>query len=142
MKKYLILLLCINIIGYAVVFSQKKQDTTTIKLYQNLRLENLIEKYIRINEKESNIPGYRIQLSFSSNQTQENEKRMAFMKQYSNIPAYLLWSAPYYKVVIGDFRTRLEAQKVLDHILENYPSAFIIQDMINFPEINNSKPNE
>ena len=40
----------------------------------------------------------------------------------------------YYRVRVGDFRTRLEAEKFLRKISRKYPGAWVIQDYINFPK--------
>ncbi|HRZ76622.1 MAG TPA: SPOR domain-containing protein, partial [Bacteroidales bacterium] len=40
-----------------------------------------------------------------------------------------------YKVRVGDFRTRLEAEGFLQQILTEYPGAFVIKDMIRFPPL-------
>ena len=55
---------------------------------------------------------------------------------YPEIPAYVSWKAPNYRVRVGDFRSRLEAEKVLQSILIGYPNAWVIKDEINFPVMN------
>jgi hypothetical protein len=63
------------------------------------------------------------------------EVKEKFLEKNETIPAYLLFTAPYYRVRVGDFRTRLEAEKFLQKINRTYPNAWIIKDEINFPAL-------
>jgi hypothetical protein len=56
------------------------------------------------------------------------------MEKYSDANGYLTFDEPYYRVRVGDFRTRLEAEKFLRKISRKYPGAWVIQDYINFPK--------
>ena len=58
-----------------------------------------------------------------------------FIGKYPGIGAYLSFKAPNYKVRVGDFRTKLDAQRFLNEILAVYPSAWIIDDIINLPKV-------
>ena len=51
------------------------------------------------------------------------------------MPCYLIFQEPYYKVRIGDYRTKMEAEKFLNEIEQDYPNAFVVQDEINFPSL-------
>ena len=35
---------------------------------------------------------------------------------------------------LGDFKTRLEAMKLLDEVRHDYPQAFIVKDEVKLPE--------
>jgi len=50
------------------------------------------------------------------------------------VRAYLTFKAPNYKVRVGDFRTKLDAQRFLIELTADYPNAFIITDQINLPK--------
>ena len=54
-------------------------------------------------------------------------------KKYPDVPVYLTWKAPNFKVRVGDFGTRLEAEGFLNKIKRNYPIAWVIRDKIKFP---------
>jgi hypothetical protein len=59
-----------------------------------------------------------------------------FTARYPDIPVYLTWQAPYFKVRVGDFSTRMEAAGFLNKIKKNYPIAWVIRDKIKYPIIN------
>ena len=61
--------------------------------------------------------------------------RAEFASRYPSVNSYLNYDEPYYKVRVGDFRTRLDATRFLKTIQNEYPSAFIVIDRIGFPAI-------
>lgn len=106
---------------------------TLLRDYEAMRLK------ILENPDNKSIPGYRIQIFFDSGLNSSDRARTArdsFNLLYPDIPAYVSWKAPNYRVRIGDFKTRLEAEKTLQLILFDYPNAWVTKDEINFPLIN------
>jgi len=57
------------------------------------------------------------------------------MAKYPDVGTYLTFKTPNYKVRIGDFRTKLDAQRFLNEIIADYPNAWIIEDQINLPKV-------
>ena len=64
---------------------------------------------------------------------------MAIEKKHPQITTYVTFREPYYRLRVGDFRTRLEAMEYLDRIKKNYPQAWVIKDKISFPELTKYK---
>lgn len=116
------------------LFAQDK--TGTVEIIEDAKISKLVKKHILINDSLGTIPGYRIQLVFTSG---VNGKKLAqevetdFMRKYPGTEAYLLWDSPNYKVRVGDFRTRLDALKFQDEIKKDFPNAYILQDDIKLP---------
>lgn len=63
------------------------------------------------------------------------EAKAEFVEKYPEVPCYVTFQQPYYKVRIGDLRTKMEAEKLLKRIEAEYPNAFVVTDQINFPEL-------
>jgi len=112
---------------------------------QDDRVDSLLQDYellrLKIMENPDNkaIPGYRIQIFFDSGLNSSDRARQAmndFLFKFPEIPAYVSWKAPNYRVRIGDFKTRLEAESTLQLIIIDYPNAWVIKDEINFPIMN------
>jgi len=60
-----------------------------------------------------------------------------FMKKFPGIISYPLYAEPgYFKIRAGDFRTKTEATKLLLSIRKEFPDAYLVPDIINFPELN------
>jgi len=109
-----------------------------IQIYQDPRVDTLLQLHKDLNVKSPRIDGWRVNIFF---ETGNNSKKLAmeakagFVQKYPNVPSYLVFQEPYYKIRVGDYRTQLEAEKFLKIIAAEYPNAFVVEDKINFPEL-------
>ena len=58
-----------------------------------------------------------------------------FNKQYPMVQAYRSYSAPNFKVSVGNFRNRVEAEAFLRKIIADFPEAFIVRERFKFPSL-------
>ena len=128
----------------ANIFAQG-DGSGNVEVVQDPRIDIILMKHIEMNEalllNEDNfaIDGFRIQIfeeSGNNSSTHAREVISEFSLKYAEIPAYLTWQAPNFKVRVGDFSTRMEAEGFLNKIKKDYPIAWVIRDKIKFP-INN-----
>lgn len=91
-------------------------------------------KLLAVNSKVSGVPGYRIRI-FSESGIGAKEKqqrvRASFLSEFPEVDAYYRYDEPYFKVYVGDCRTRSEALKLYDLIKEEFPNPIIREDYIN-----------
>ena len=80
------------------------------------------------------MPGFRVQVYFGPNRTKANEIKTDFLQLFPNTGAYLVYQQPNFKIRVGDFKTRLEAMKLLKEIQTLYSAAFIVKDEVKLPE--------
>ena len=88
--------------------------------------------------KERKRNGYRIRLFFDNKQTarvESEELEKAFKEQFPQIPTYRSYTNPFFKVVVGDYRTKSDAIRELKNILPYYPKAIVVKESIYFPAI-------
>ena len=107
----------------------RAQGNVAIQEPDNVR--ELVKKHIAINENLDGIPGYRIQIfSDSGGDSKENamKAKAKFLKRYSNINAYIIFDTPNYKVEIGNFIHKLEAQRILHQIKKDYPGSYVVSE--------------
>ncbi|WMI69384.1 SPOR domain-containing protein [Mangrovimonas sp. YM274] len=69
---------------------------------------------------------YKIQI-FSGNRSGAEKAQSEFNDTYEDWPVAMEYDTPHYKIQVGTFRSRLEADKALIKIKANYPNAFIFQ---------------
>jgi hypothetical protein len=106
-------------------------------LIQDKKVNELILKHVLINEaKKGKMKGYRVQIHFGAEKAKALDTKSKFTAAYKEIPAYLDYQQPYFKIRVGNFRTKLEAYKLLQDILPDFPGAFIVQDDIELPKLN------
>ncbi len=103
---------------------------------QDKRVNELLLKHILVNEeKKGRMKGYRVQIHFGPEKAKALDVKTKFITQNHTIPAYLDYQQPYFKIRVGDFRTRLEAYKFLQEISGDFPGAFIVNDEIELPPL-------
>ena len=131
----LFLLSGLSLMGFA---QEKNKEKEHIQIIQDDKVDLLVSKHIQINQNRKGIDGYRIQIFFDSGNNSKTKAQSiydGFKAKYPDVGAYLSFKSPNYKVRIGDFRTRLDAQRFLNNIIDEYPNAWIIADMINLPKV-------
>lgn len=105
-------------------------------IFQDKRVNELILKHVLINEaKKGKMKGYRVQVHFGSEKAKALEVKSKFISQNYKESAYLDYQQPYFKIRVGDFRTKLEAYKFLQDISGDFPGAFIVSDDIELPPL-------
>ena len=113
-----------------------KTESPSISIKKDPRLDLLIKKQIQINEETSRNArrlekGYRL-LVIST--TLRDEALAAKTKVYTAFPelkAYLFHQSPYYKVKVGNFKERKEADTYQRRLELLFPKGvFVINDII------------
>lgn len=117
-------------------FSRK--DTGVITIINDPRLDTLIDRYILSMAELKGLRGYRIQIYFGSGRNARedaNTTKANCIFYFPEQKVYVLYQSPFYKVRVGDFRTRNEAYIWYKKIIGKFPQAYIVNDIINFPEL-------
>ena len=93
------------------------------------RIDLLIQDYT---DNKKNM-GFRIQLFSGSARWEAVKVKSDFLKKYKEEKSpHLVYQAPNFKIRVGDYRDRFQAQKYLEIYKIDYPSAFIVKDEIEF----------
>jgi hypothetical protein len=101
-------------------------------------VEQLVQKHIAYNVQRPKIEGYRIRIyrDNSGNARQRSQEISgSFAGLFLDIPVYRNYDNPYFRVSVGDFRTKDDALRVYVRIKHLYPKAYIVQETINFPAL-------
>jgi uncharacterized protein YxjI len=69
---------------------------------------------------------YRIQI-FTGTSEELKKKMTEFKRQFPELDAVVSFSAPLYKLWVGNFRTRIEAERQLQIIRKSYKQALVIK---------------
>ncbi|MDR2449861.1 MAG: SPOR domain-containing protein [Prevotellaceae bacterium] len=108
-----------------------------IILRQSTAIKELFNNYVVRNHYKK-LQGFRVRIFFDNSQNARQralEAEANFRTQYPDVPTYYTYQNLYFKVTVGDFRTKSEAMRFLRTIVDQYPGAFIIKDFINYPAL-------
>ncbi len=101
-----------------------QQATVTInedaKIHKLLELKKSLEKENKLSD------GYTIQLYYGE-LNQANSTIRKYRGSYGTWPASIEYETPNYKVWVGNFGSRLEADRALIEIQRSFNSAFILK---------------
>jgi hypothetical protein len=108
-----------------------------VNITQDQRLQTIINNHIAAN-KERPLKGYRVQIYFGSGAKAKGKAEILkkeFLTEFSDMEAYLEYDAPYFKVKVGNFRSKMDAEKFKKTIETDYEKIFVVEEEIEFPEL-------
>ena len=149
MIRYLLFVVCFILAGVQVygqsgrnassnrdILSQLQDDKDTEQI--SIQADSLIVanyyKFMVQNSKKRGVPGYRIRIYSGSGLGAKEEQqrvRAKFISLFPGTDAYHRYDEPFFKVYVGDCRTKSEALKLYDEVKKSFPSPFIVPDYIN-----------
>lgn len=121
----------------SIMPSRNNGDKADVEVYQSDSVTVTLRKYIEANPSRP-VNGYRVRIFFDNRKTaraESEETLKRFEEMYHDVKAYRTYANPYFKVTVGDFRTKSEAMELLTRIKPLFPSAFIVKEAIGFPVV-------
>ncbi|MEQ3691240.1 MAG: SPOR domain-containing protein [Flavobacterium sp.] len=101
-----------------------QESKTTVE--QDAKFQTLLKEKQKINNSISITDSYKIQIFYGSGE--ESKKKLTeFKRDFKDIEGTIIYSNPTYKVYVGNYKSRLHAEKVLIDIKKKYPSALLIK---------------
>lgn len=122
---------------FSILPSRSAGDAADVNVYQSASITNAMNRSFGSNSMRR-YTGYRVRIFFDNRQSARNdseEMMRAFELMYPGIPAYRSYVNPYFKITVGDFRTKSEAMSFLKRILGDFPKAFIVKENIEYPVV-------
>jgi hypothetical protein len=118
----------ITFLSLFIIFGVQSQTITVMKDH---RLDMLLRKQAELNKEVDKLnnktgPGFRIMVINTNDRVKALEVKSRMMSDFPDEKSYLIYQSPYFKILIGNFRTRQEAEPFQKKILEIYPSGVII----------------
>ena len=136
MKKLFFLFILIPLLSVAQTDTTLSENGSIISINEK-GINALVRKYENILKAKKGVAGWRVQLMFKTKKEELKQLKIAFIKLYPEIPAYLEYEAPYYRIRVGNCRTKLEAIKIKYLISKNFPGAYLVPEIINFSQLEN-----
>jgi hypothetical protein len=97
-----------------------------LTLNQDPKFEQLLNDKRKINTSLSTNDTYKIQI-FSGKGEEAKKTLTDFKREFTNVDGTIIFNTPNYKVWVGNFRTRIEAERNLAEIKKKYKSVFLIK---------------
>jgi hypothetical protein len=97
-----------------------------VTIVQDPKFEQLLNEKRKINSSITVNERYKIQI-YNGDSENSKKKLIEFKKENKTFDGTIVFSTPMYKVWVGNFKTRIEAEKNLNDLKKKYPNAILIK---------------
>jgi hypothetical protein len=133
---------CCFFIVVFFTFSSNAQTRGKVEVIKDPRIDTLAAKRLALNKAggadAGTVNGYRVQIFTGPNRKDAYNVQAKFQEEFPDIRTYIIYSEPNFKVRAGDFRTRLEAEKMEEELKKWFTGMFIIPEKINLPKLDST----
>lgn len=112
------------------------QNKGSLHINQDSRVERLMKRQRDVYAVSNTMSGFRVQIFMEvGNEAVDHAEvvKKDFTEIFPELPIYLSYEQPFYRLRVGDFRNRIEAEKYLRLIKPQFNLAFVTADVINPP---------
>jgi hypothetical protein len=107
-----------------------KTVISDVPMHVNKRLDAILDTIAMRNKSIKFTNGFRIQIYVGNDRKAADDAKIYTYQKYPEIFPYLSYNQPIYKVKIGDFLNRMDAERYYTDLKELYPSAMILPDRV------------
>lgn len=97
-----------------------------ISVAQDPRFEQLLTEKRKINSSITVNDRYKIQIFYGDSE-KARKTLTEFRRDFKNLDGTIIFESPTYKVWIGNFKSRIEAERNMVEIRKKYPHALLIK---------------
>lgn len=111
-----------------IVFLFSTNLLSQIEFNEESQIARLESQFMSLNKSSEYFSGWRIQIISSDNRRKVENEKYTFQSKYDRYSLISKFSNPYYKLQVGAFATKLEAERVKYLLKKDYPSAYLVKD--------------
>ncbi len=118
-------------IAFGVAASAQSESGKLSVKCNTVSLDSLIIQSAKSNSNQTQIDGFRIQIysgSGVSSKTEAESVMAKFAKMYPAERVYVIYTAPFWRVRVGDYRSKSEALPLLNSIQSAFNGSYIVHD--------------
>ncbi len=104
-----------------------------VEVKADQRLDIYMKSFYKSN-KGKQIAGFRIQL-YSGTRQGAFDLKKSFINTVEGTPASVVYESPDFKLQVGNYRTKLEAERAMQEIWPLFKSAFLVKTLIDLPPL-------
>jgi len=126
----IVILLCFLLPHFA-----EAQERGNVIVIKDPQIDSLISKRLALSQSANSgntvtSMGFRVQIFSGLGREKAFEEQTKFRLLFPGVTSYVSYTQPNYRIRVGDFRTKLEAQKFVNDLKDQYSSLFIFAEKI------------
>lgn len=106
-----------------------------VTVNEDPQITQMFSAYVAANKVEKFYDGFRLQIAATTDRRKMEEVIADFRSRYAGVPIEWVQQRPYYKVKVGAFLSRNDAQNFLKNLKKDFPDAYLVQDRIKASEL-------
>jgi len=106
----------------SAALAQKAETTIT----QDPKFEELLNEKRKMNAQITVDDKYKVQIFYGDNE-KARKTLQEFKKAFDNTDGTIVFESPTYKVWVGSYATRIDAERALEEIHKKYPYALLVK---------------
>lgn len=116
-------------------YGQDFQDQKRMNMVVNgdPRIEKLVKTYDDLKKENNKVSVYRVQV-FSGERDNATKALKFFEKNHFEQYANIIYDQPNFKVKVGAFRTKGDAEQFIKTLTKDYNTAFVLTEEIDYEE--------
>lgn len=122
------------IYSVSLLFAKAQQSNGKLEhilVSKDSRIDILLQKNKVMNEVVylntlKNMQGYRLQVITTNDRNKAIEVRTRLLTDFPGVKTYLVYHAPYFKIQMGNFREREDAEQLMNRVKQVYPTGVFI----------------
>jgi hypothetical protein len=147
----LLILLCTHVCAFAQIkvdYDSASPDPNTVILHADTRLA-LLTGYKEPTSNSTSLGGrsgvihsgrgFRVQIYSGTDRNKASIVKADFMRRYPRIRTYMTYALPQYRIKVGDYTSRQEAQEFYRQLNVIYSPCMVVPDIV---EINTFRKND
>lgn len=119
------------VLSIVPAYGQEYDTPGILKVESDPKLDLMIAQRKDLFKADSSSHGFRIQILTKSNRKEAMLEFENFQLNYPELPIYLKYDSPNFKLRVGDFEDKIEAYYWFTRLQESYPLLFVVPDKVN-----------
>lgn len=121
--------------------SREKGNKATVTIRQSPEIKEAFNRQVAANASKR-VVVYRIRIYNDNKQNARSASESAmnrFKAMYPGVAAYRSYVNPFFKVTVGNFHSRPEADRMLQQLRGSFPTAFVVKETALASEVNSNR---
>lgn len=128
---------CLTTLLLFSTFSLLAQDSSSVVVIKDPRIDLLVKKQAQINKvsgyknSRGEYKGYRVMVLNTNDRDLAYKTRAEILRSFPDQNVYMAYQSPYYKLKVGDFLKRSDADKIKKDLSVAFnQTTYVIEDII------------
>ncbi|WP_341226342.1 hypothetical protein [uncultured Arcticibacterium sp.] len=97
---------------------------------ENVKIDGVLSEISKYNSSISELPGYRLQVYAGNSRGGFEQAKSYILQHFPELEIYESYSQPTYRIKVGDFLKKMDAEKYYSSIVSRFSSAKVVMDNV------------